>query len=188
MLIAFPAPEQLKPGSSSETKLTPVAVSELDAAAATLVSSQAAQRIADAKTCKAQLVVLTIVKKGGAPDTTIRIGSGDYVSPPFLVTDKPQQVAVPFPAPYPVGKGVISIMGEGKDITVWMTPGWTVLRSNGCKRRPTRATHSHRPRSTMPTPMAKAGTKRTSRPPLPGIASPPTRSRPTPSASSDSFI
>ena len=44
----------------------------------------------------------------------------------LLPTDKPQQIAVPFPAPYPVGKGVMSVMGEGKDITVWMTPGWTV--------------------------------------------------------------
>lgn len=124
LLVAFAL--GLNPGSSNEAKLTPVAVSELDAAAATLIGSQAAQRVADAKTCKAPLVVLTIVKKGGSPDATIRIGSGDYVSPPFVVTDKPQQVAVPFPAPYPVGKGVMSVMGEGKDITVYMTPGWTV--------------------------------------------------------------
>lgn len=116
----------LGPSSSNGAKLTPVGVSELDAASATLVSSQAAQRVADAKTCKAPLAVLTIAKKGGSPDATIRIGSGDYVSPAFVVTDKPQQVAVPFPAPYPVGKGVMSVMGEGKDITVWMTPGWTV--------------------------------------------------------------
>ena len=119
-------------GSSSEAKLTPIAVSELDAAASTLVSTQAAQRVADAKTCKAPLVVLTIVKKAGSPDATIRVGSGDYVSPPFVITDKPQQVAVPFPRGwYPVGKGVMSVMGEGKDITVWMTPGWTVPTLNG---------------------------------------------------------
>jgi len=124
LIVAFAL--GLTPGSSGEPKLTPVAVSELDAAAASLVSNQAAQRVADAKSCKAPLAVLTIVKNAGSPDATIRVGSGDYVSPPFVVTDKPQQVAVPFPAPYPVGKGVMSIMGEGKDITVWMTPGWTV--------------------------------------------------------------
>jgi len=124
LLVAFAL--GLNPGSSNDPKLTPIAVSELDAAAATLVGGQAAQRVADAKTCKAPLAVLTIVKKGGSPDATIRIGSGEYVSPPFVVTDKPQQVAVPFPAPYPVGKGVMTVMGEGKDITVWMTPGWTI--------------------------------------------------------------
>lgn len=124
LLVAFAL--GLTPGSSAEAQLTPVAVTELDAAAATLVSSQAAQRVADAKTCKAPLAILTIVKKGGSPDATIRIGSGDYVSPPFVITDKPQQVAVPFPAPYPVGKGVMSVMGEGKDVTVWMTPGWSI--------------------------------------------------------------
>jgi hypothetical protein len=116
----------LNPGSSNDAKLTAIAVSELDAAASTLLGSQATQRVADAKTCKAPLAVLTVVKQGGSPDTTIRIRSGDYVSPPFVITDKPQQIAVPFPAPYPVGKGVMSVLGEGKDITVWMTPGWTI--------------------------------------------------------------
>jgi len=117
---------QLLSGSSNKSELTRVAASELDAAASTLVSSQATQRVADAKSCKAPLALLTVVKKTGSPDATIRIESGEYVSPPFVVTDVPQQLAVPYPAPYPVGRGVMSIIGEGKDITVWMTPGWTV--------------------------------------------------------------
>lgn len=121
----------LNPSLSTDSVLTPVKVTELDAAAPSLYSNQAAQRVADAKTCKAPLAILTLVKRAGTPDATIRIGSGDYVSPPYVVTDKPQQVAIPFPAPYPVGKGVISVMGEGKDITVWMTPGWTIPSLTG---------------------------------------------------------
>ena len=112
--------------SSSESNIAAIAPSELDAAAASLYTNQAAQRVADAKTCKAPLAILIISKAPGSPDATIRIGSGDYVSPPFKITEAPQQVAVPFPAPFPVGKGVISVLGEGKNLTVWMTPGWTI--------------------------------------------------------------
>jgi hypothetical protein len=129
LVVAFAL--SLNPGLPTEAKLTPIAVSELDAAAGTLITSQAAQRVADAKVCKAPLAVLTIVKQAGSPDATIRIGSGDYVSPPFVVTDQPQQVAVPFPAPYQVGKGLMSVMGEGKGITVWMTPGWIIPTLSG---------------------------------------------------------
>jgi hypothetical protein len=66
LIVAFAL--GLTPGSSGEAKLTSVAVSELDAAAASLVSNQAAQRVADAKSCKAPLAVLTIVKNAGSPD------------------------------------------------------------------------------------------------------------------------
>lgn len=129
ILLAF----ALAPGTStsSDSRLTPVMASDLDSAAASLNPAQAAQRIADAKTCKAPLATLTIVKRAGAPDSTIRVSSGDYVSPPFKVTDTPQRVAIPYPAPYPTGKGVISVLGEGSDLSIWVAPVWTIPQLNG---------------------------------------------------------
>lgn len=117
--------------TSSTYELTAVAQSELDQAASSLYSGLATQQIADAKSCKAPLAVLTIAKRPGAPNSTIRISSGSYTSPPFLISDAPQRVAVPFPAPYPVGKGTISVLGEGKDLTVWLSPGWTIPLLSG---------------------------------------------------------
>ena len=54
---------------------------------------------------------------------SIRIRSGDYLSPSIRVTDSPRRIAVPFPAPYPNGRGFLSVEGSARGLTVWLSPG-----------------------------------------------------------------
>lgn len=116
---------------ADEFALAAIPVADLDAAAVTMFSKQAAARIAEAKSCKAPMATLTIAKRPGTPDSTIRISSGSYVSPTFKITEAPQRIAVPFPAPFPAGRGVISVLGEGKDLTIWLSPGWAIPNLSG---------------------------------------------------------
>jgi hypothetical protein len=44
---------------------------------------------------------VTLVKAPGSPSGTVRVRSGSYLSPAFHVTEAPQRVAIPYPAPYP---------------------------------------------------------------------------------------
>jgi len=62
---------------------------------------------------------------------TLRIRSGSYVSPAITLTEAPRRVAVPLPAPYPTGKGVISIEGTARGVNVWLTPGRHLESLNG---------------------------------------------------------
>jgi hypothetical protein len=127
ILLAF----ALAPSTSGDPQLAPVMMSDLDAAASSLSPADAAQRISDAKTCKAPLATVTLSAAAGAPESTIRIRSGDYVSPPYKVTSAPQRIAIPYPAPYPTGKGVMSILGEGNGIAVSLYPVWNIDQLNG---------------------------------------------------------
>jgi hypothetical protein len=129
LLLSFALTSTGSPSANAE--LTAITQADLDQAAGSLDPKDATAMIAEAKSCKAPLAILTISKSAGAPDSTIRVSSGSYVSPPFRVTAAPQRVAVPFPAPYPVGKGVISVLGEGKDLMVWLTPGWSIPSLSG---------------------------------------------------------
>jgi hypothetical protein len=117
--------------TSGDSQLTSVMVSDLDAAASSLSPADSAQRLADAKNCKVPLATVAVSGGAGAPDSTIRIRSGDYVSPPFKVSSTPQRIAIPYPAPYPTGKGVISVLGEGRDIAIWLAPVWNIYQLNG---------------------------------------------------------
>src|SRR5262245_20551450 len=44
--------------------------------------------------------------------------------PPFTLTDAPQRVAIPFPAPYPTGQGVISVEGTADGAVISISPAW----------------------------------------------------------------
>ncbi len=108
-----------------------VAVSDIAAATPTLNPSNSAELAAEAKDCKVPLARVMISKAPGSSGGTIRIRSGNYLSPPFQLTDTPQQVATPFPAPYPTGRGVISIEGNANGAVVSLYPAWTVGTVSG---------------------------------------------------------
>ena len=61
--------------------------------------------MADAKSCKAPIASVVLVKRPGTASALVRIRSGDDSSPAFQVTDIPQRIAIPYPAPYPTGRG-----------------------------------------------------------------------------------
>ena len=114
-----------------EAKLAKLAPSEIAKAIGTLDPKTSQQVVADAKSCKTPLAWITLAREHGKPDGSVRIRAGSYLSPPFHVTEKPQEVAIPFPAAYPGGHGVLWVIGKGKGITVDIDPRWTIDSLDG---------------------------------------------------------
>jgi hypothetical protein len=127
MFAAGPHSDSATAGSN----LAIVAQADIAGASATLNPGVAGQLASEAKSCSVPLARVTIVKAAGAAGGTIQIKSGDYVSPTFQVTDAPQQVAIPFPAPYATGHGVLSVEGSASGATILLTPGWKLQSLNG---------------------------------------------------------
>ncbi len=93
-------------------------------------TTQATAAANDARQCKAPLAYLTVSAEAGAA-SAIRIRSGNFLSPQILVTPSPRRVAIPFPAPYPSGKGVLVVEGEAHGLTLWLTPATHYTKLNG---------------------------------------------------------
>jgi hypothetical protein len=117
--------------SSVEPTLAPLASSELAEAMGTLDPATSQQAVADAKSCKAPIAWVTLVKQPGSPEGSVRIRSGSYLSPAFRVTATPQRVAIPYPGPYATGHGVLWAVGEGSGLTIYLSPGWNIPSLNG---------------------------------------------------------
>jgi hypothetical protein len=77
----------------------------------------------EARQCKAPLAYLTVAATPGNPPSRIRIRSGAYLSPNIVITEAPRRIAVPFPAPYISGRGVLSVEGTAQGLNVWLAPG-----------------------------------------------------------------
>jgi hypothetical protein len=120
-------PSSLTPGAdqvgSSVGSLAAVPFSEIDQARQTIDLSTGAAAIEEAKSCKAPLAYVQIVSTSPGATATVRIRSGGYLSPAFAVTSSAQRVAIPYPAPYPTGKGVLIVEGQGNALLVSLTPG-----------------------------------------------------------------
>jgi hypothetical protein len=115
-----------KPGTFG---LQTVAAADITDAATSLDSSIARAATDDARQCKVPLAFVTLSMAQGS--ASLRIRSGNYVSPTITLTEAPRRVAVPFPAAYPTGKGVISIEGTARGVNVWLTPGKHFESLNG---------------------------------------------------------
>lgn len=111
--------------------LSTVAMADIGAAADTLSPAVSAQLTAEAKGCNAPLAYVSIAKAPGSAGGSIRIISGSYVSPSFQLTDAPQRVAIPFPAPYPLGHGTIGIEANSNGAIISLRPAWSVAPING---------------------------------------------------------
>ncbi len=61
---------------------------------------------------------------GGAEE--IRVKSGDYVSPGFAPQAGPTRIAIPYPAPYEDGSGVLTLISEGSGAVVALAPAVAV--------------------------------------------------------------
>jgi hypothetical protein len=103
-----------------------VAPAEITDAARTLDPGSSAQLAARAKECSVPLAYVVISKAADASGGTIRIRSGSYLSPAFNLADAPQRIAIPFPAPYPTGRGVISVEGEANGAVISISPAWRI--------------------------------------------------------------
>ena len=111
--------------------LSLVAPAEIADAAQTLDPAVSGQLAEQAKECRAPLAYVTVSKTGHETAGTIRIHSGGYVSPAIKLTDAPQRVAIPFPAPYPTGQGTISIEGDANGVLISLSPNWYIDTLHG---------------------------------------------------------
>ena len=111
----------LKSSNPSRIEIASVPKEQLDEATLSIDRSAAALA-EEARQCKTSLSFVTLQASPGQP-ATIRIRSGSYLSPSITVMENARRVAVPFPAPYAVGKGSLSIEGKARGLNVWLNPG-----------------------------------------------------------------
>jgi hypothetical protein len=119
------------PAGDAEPTLSALAPTDITAALPTLDPATSKAAVEDAKSCKAPLAWVTLVKWPGSRGGMVRISSGSYLSPPFQLTDAPQRIAIPYPAPYPTGRGVLSLVGDAEEVWFYLTPGWFVQTLKG---------------------------------------------------------
>ena len=128
IVIAATLSPQRSSGEGAD--LASVAGSQIDAATATMNLDAAKDAVADAKSCRVPLAEITLAAASGTT-STVRVRSGSYVSPPFALTDRPQRIAIPYPAPYPTGRGTLSVEGQASNFAVALTPTWNVNSLTG---------------------------------------------------------
>ena len=61
----------------------------------------------------------------------VRLRSGSYFSPIFNLSDAPVRVAIPYPGPYEMGRGRLTVMVTSGDVVVALEPAWHVSAQNG---------------------------------------------------------
>ena len=118
------------------SRLAEVAPDEIGAALETVaISSEQVAQFRAREDCRRKLAWITIARLPNRPAGRIRLQSGSYVSPAFDLTDMPVRVALPYPAPYPVGHGTIAVVGASTDASVALTPAWQVAARQGFQSR-----------------------------------------------------
>jgi hypothetical protein len=113
--------------SSGQPTIGIVEQADLDAAASTLAPAVAGGLIDDAKHCRVPLAAITIAKGTAQAGGSIRIRSGSYVSPWFNVSEGSQRLAIPYPAPYGAGSGVLVVEGDATGAILGLTPTKVML-------------------------------------------------------------
>jgi len=106
-----------------ESTLEVLAPADINAALPTLDPATSKAAVDDAKNCKVPMGWVTLQQRPGGNGGMVRIRSGSYTSPPIKLTPVPQRVAVPYPAPYPTGRGVLTLLGEADKVGFYLTPG-----------------------------------------------------------------
>ena len=123
-------------GTVERPALNLVKTSEIDKAAETLVPEEKEKLVAQAKACTAPLGNMRLSKMTANAGGVVRIRAGNYLSPAFNVAEGPINIAVPFPAPYEVGRGEIVVEGAAKDVFFELTPGLKIDTTGGVQRIP----------------------------------------------------
>jgi hypothetical protein len=111
------------PTIGQESTLEVLVPADINAALPTLDPGTSKSAVDDAKSCKAPLAWVTLKQQPGGHGGIVRIRSGSYLSPPINLIPTPQRVAVPYPSPYPTGRGVLTLVGEADQVGFYLTPG-----------------------------------------------------------------
>ena len=121
--VLLPGAVREKPAVvGQESSLEVLLPGDINAALPTLDPGTSKAAVDDAKNCKAPLAWVTLTQQNGHGGM-VRIRSGQYLSPPIKLTPAPQRVAIPYPAPYPTGRGVLTLIGEADQVGFFLTPG-----------------------------------------------------------------
>jgi hypothetical protein len=110
------------PVVGEESTLEVLLPGDINGALPTLDPGTSKTAVDDAKNCKAPLAWVTLTQRNGHSGM-VRVRSGNYLSPPIKLTPVPQRIAVPYPAPYPVGRGVLTLIGEADQVGFYLRPG-----------------------------------------------------------------
>ena len=111
------------PVVGEESTLEVLVPADINAALPTLDPGTSKASVDDAKNCKAPLAWVTLTQRPGGHGGMVRVRSGQYLSPPINLTTTPQRIAIPYPAPYPVGRGVLSLVGQADQVGFYLRPG-----------------------------------------------------------------
>jgi hypothetical protein len=123
-VVLLPSITRDKPAAVGEESTLEVLVpADINAALPTLDPGTSKAAVDDAKNCKAPLAWVTLTQRPSGHGGMVRVRSGQYLSPPIKLTPAPQRIAIPYPAPYPVGRGVLSLVGEADQVGFYLTPG-----------------------------------------------------------------
>lgn len=122
--VILPGVSREKPAPVGQESILEVLVpADINAALPTLDPVAAKTAVEEAKNCKAPLAWVTLTQRGGGNGGMVRIRSGFYLSPPIKLSPVPQRVAIPYPAPYPTGRGVLTLVGEADQVGFYLRPG-----------------------------------------------------------------
>ena len=87
--------------------------------------------------CPLPLAWVSVAGAPGQPGT-IRLKSGSYFSPIFPLGDAPVRIAIPYPAPYEAGNGMLVAMHTGGGAVIGLVPAWQVPADNSTATRQVR--------------------------------------------------
>lgn len=122
--VVLPSITRDKPAAvGEESTLEVLAPADINAALPTLDPATSKTAVDDAKNCKAPLAWVTLTQRAGGNGGMVRVRSGLYLSPPIKLSPTPQRVAVPYPAPYPAGRGVLTLVGQADQVGFYLRPG-----------------------------------------------------------------
>jgi hypothetical protein len=123
-VVVLPSLGGAKPDNIGEESTLEVLVpADINAALPTLDPGTSKAAVDDAKNCKAPLAWVTLTQRSSGHGGMVRIRSGPYLSPPIQLTAAPQRIAIPYPAPYPAGRGVLTLIGEADQVGFYLRPG-----------------------------------------------------------------
>jgi len=123
-IVVLPSLRGDKPASLGEESTLEVLIpADINAALPTLDPGTSKAAVDDAKNCKAPLAWVTLTQRPSGHGGMVRVRSGPYLSPPIKLTTTPQRIAIPYPAPYPTGRGVLALVGEADQVGFYLTPG-----------------------------------------------------------------
>jgi hypothetical protein len=108
-----------------------VASADFNKAITTLSAEGLQQAGADPRECRVQMGYITVATPGNPAGGTVRFRTNRYQSPPFVVTDKPQRIAIPNPFPGTGGTGLLTVEGEAKGLVVALSPPTPMEPVNG---------------------------------------------------------